>query len=140
MKYMKIFTLFLFIIGSIAGIYSQDSNWRIYVEHMAEEEGISETTIENIYEELLYLENNQMNLNSITRDQLEQFPLLSIEEINAIMGFLEKNRPLYTVYELRNVPRLDIKTVELILPFFYTGETDKTTAKLSLPGIAKKKD
>lgn len=138
MKYMKIFTLFLFIIGSIAGIYSQDSNWRIYVEHMAEEEGISETTIENIYEELLYLENNQMNLNSITRDQLEQFPLLSIEEINAIMGFLEKNRPLYTVYELRNVPRLDLKTVELILPFFYTGETDKTTAKLSLPGIAKK--
>ena len=74
--------------------------------------------VENLYEELAYLENNPLNLNSVERSQLERFPLLSPEEVERVMLFLERNRPLFTVYELRNVPGLDYKTVALILPFF----------------------
>lgn len=85
---------------------------------MAEEEEARTDAIENIYQELQYLEDNPMDLNSVVRDQLERFPLLSLEEMNSLMDFLERNRPIYTVYELRNVPRLDWKTVQLILPFF----------------------
>ena len=58
-----------------------------------------------------------MDLNRVSRDQLERFPLLSSEQVLSLLEFLEENRPLYTVYELRNVPRLDHRTVELILPF-----------------------
>src|SRR5690554_2955759 len=117
---------FLFIILGITAIHTlqaQETDWRVLVEQMAEEEEPRAGAIENFYEELLYLENNPMDLNSLSRDQLERFPLLSLEEVNSLMDFLEKNRPLYTVYELRNVPRLDYQTVALILPFFRVGET-----------------
>lgn len=113
----------LFFSLSCMVVSAQDSNWRTYVEQLAEEE-MSETTIENLFEELTYLENNPMNLNTVTREQLERFPLVSPDEATAIADFLDKNRPVYTVFELRNVPQLSYNTVELILPFFYVGEQE----------------
>lgn len=120
-----LYTLLLVLSFGFTGTaQAQAEDWRKFVEQLAEEE-LNETTIENIYEELLQLENNPMNLNTVTREQLENFPLLSMEESDAIFRFLEKNRPVYTVFELRNVPLIDIKTVEMILPFFHTGETER---------------
>lgn len=92
---------------------------------LAEEEQVNSVTIDNMYEELLYLENNPINLNEASKDQLERFPLLSAEEITSLIQFLEINRPLMTVYELRNVPYLNFKTIQLIIPFFYVGNADE---------------
>ncbi len=114
----------------------QPGDWRKLVEQLAEE-GMNEAAIENMYEELLQLENNPINLNTTTREQLENFPLLSMEDADAIFRFLEKNRPVYTLFELRNVPLLDIKTVEMILPFFYVGETEDKAARPQVSDILK---
>jgi hypothetical protein len=99
---------------------------------------MNEAAIDNIYEELLQLESNPMDLNSVTREQLERFPLLSLEEIDAIADFLEKNRPLYTVFELRNIPYLEHKSIERILPFFFAGVTDKGEMRPKVSGILGK--
>src|SRR5690606_8851973 len=96
---------------------AQTNDWRNYIEQMAEED-MDETSIENMFEELSFIEQNPFNLNVVTREELERFPLISANQANAISDFLEKNRPLYTVFELRNVYMLDFATVELILPFF----------------------
>ena len=106
-------------------IKAQTNDWRTHIEQLAEEEGVDEMSIENMFVELNMLELNPMNLNSVTRTELELLPLLSINQANAIADFLEKNRPIYTVFELRNVYMLDYNTVKLILPFFYVGEMDK---------------
>ena len=97
---------------------AQNADWRNYIEQLAEEEDVNANAMDNIYEELLYLESNPMNLNNITRKELEMLPLLSLEEVDLIITFLEKNRPVVTVYELRNVPNLNFKTIQLIIPFF----------------------
>ena len=96
---------------------AQPNDWRSHLEQLAEE-GLNSATIENMFQELTMLEGNPMNLNRVTLEQLERFPLVSNEQAAHIIEFLEKNRPLYTVFELRNVPYLDFNTVELILPFF----------------------
>lgn len=127
-------TSFIILSGSAAA--QQQDNWRKYLEQLAEEEK-SQTVIESMYEDLLLLENNPLNLNSVTREQLESLPMLSIEESDAICAFLEKNRPVYTVYELRNVPRLHFKTIEMILPFFFVGEMDQQESKLPISDIMK---
>lgn len=127
--------LFIFLLfGSFNGLDAQETDWRSYVEVFAEEEGMDEHTVENIYTELLYLESNPMDLNTVSYEQLERFPLLSTVEISSLLTFLSKNRPLYTVYELRNVPYLDFQTVERILPFFMVGEV-KNEGVPSSPGI-----
>src|SRR5690554_2435338 len=104
-----LFPLF-FILAST--LHAQETDWRMFVEQLAEEEESKGNAIENMYQELLYLENSPMNLNSVSRNELERFPLLSLEEINSLVNFLEKNRPIYTVYELRNV-RSEEHTSEL---------------------------
>ena len=104
-------------------LFAQDRTWREALEQLAEDEELDESAIDNMYEELSNLESNPLNLNTVSREQLERFPLLSFEQATSLADFLEKNRPLYSVYELRNVPRLDYNTIQLILPFFYVGET-----------------
>jgi hypothetical protein len=138
MKQLLIPILFFLFFGISNSIVAQDTSWRVFVEQLAEQEEMNETAIENMYEELLQLESNPMNLNRVTREQLERFPLLSMEEIAAITSFLEKNRPLYTVFELRNVPYLDIQTVERILPFFYAGVADKREAYVKTSEMLKR--
>ncbi len=117
--------LIIFLCTFSVAMQAQEREWRVLVEQMAEEEGARADAIENLYEELLYLERHPMDLNRVSRDQLERFPLLSSEQVLSLMEFLEENRPLYTVYELRNVPRLDHRTVELILPFFRVDEAEE---------------
>lgn len=105
--------------------YSQQRGWRDYIEQMAEEGEVSAEAIDNIFEDLLYMESNPINLNSVTRDELERIPLLSLNEAESIYQFLKKNRPVMTLYELRNIPNLDYATIQLILPFFYVGDWER---------------
>ena len=121
MNRLHSFAILFFLFGALSAIHTQTNDWRTYLEQLAEEE-MDEASLETMFEELSFREQNPMNLNSVTRDELERFPLLSFNQATAIADFLEKNRPIYTVFELRNVYMLDIATVELILPFFYVGE------------------
>ena len=116
--------IFFFIFGLSSIVYAQNESWREYVIQLAEEEEGSAIAVENMYEELLNLESNPLNLNTVTKEELEAMPLLSIEEINLIINFLKMNRPVMTVYELRNVRNLSYRTIQLIMPFFYVDERE----------------
>lgn len=106
MKYLIFICFFLILFFSGECLFAQETDWRTYLEQLAEEEEMNESLIENLYEELSLLENNPLNLNTVTRSQLEEFPLLSTEQATEMADFLEKNRPLATVFELRNIPLL----------------------------------
>ena len=126
------------LFGFMTDMVAQDANWRVFIEQLAEDEEMNRAAVDIMYQELLQLENNPMNLNRVTRAELERFPLLSMEEITAITTFLEKNRPIYTVFELRNVPHLDIQTVERILPFFYAEVTDRGEAEVKIAEMLRR--
>ena len=136
---IRSFSLGLIIVVSLfilPDLYAQSNDCRTHLEQLAEEE-MDEISIENMFEELSFKELNPMNLNAVTRDELEMFPLITTNQANAIADFLEKNRPVYTVFELRNVYMLDYATVELILPFFYVGEMEKKKEPFNLGEIIK---
>ena len=134
MKKLLPFLYFIGLLYPFGEVIAQHTGWLEYIEQMAEE-GMDEATIENIYQELLQLENNPFDLNRVTHDQLNQIPLLSLEEAIAIADFLEKNRPIFTVFELRNVPNLEFKTVERIISFFYVGDSKIQEQKIIGPEI-----
>ena len=75
---------------------AQTNDWRNYIEQMAEED-MDETTIENMFEELSFLEQNPFNLNVVTREELERFPLISANQANAISDFREEQTCVYCV-------------------------------------------
>lgn len=136
MKALTYILLFFCLSLFFESVRAQENDWREYLQQLSEEE-MSESSIENMYQELLTLEENPMNLNTVSREELNRFPLLSPFQANALADFLEKNRPIYTVYELRNVSPLDYNTVALILPFFYVGEQQKKEEKLAIANMLK---
>lgn len=116
-------------------IVAQLNDWRVYLEQMAEDMPDGES-VDNIYEELLFLEVNPMNLNTVTEEELMNFPLFSPEQALGVSDFLKKNRKVYSVYELRNVNALDYNIVERVLPFFIAGD-EEPERKLSLGEMVK---
>lgn len=123
------YMLILFCNFNVPSICAQTDVWKRLIESLSEE-GVDEAEIENMYQELLFIESNPINLNTVSSAELERFPLISHNQAVSLSQFLERNRPIYTVYELRNVPLFDYKTVELILPFFYVGELNKKNLSL----------
>ena len=122
--------LFITLLISCYKSYSQDVNavekWMEYIEELAEDAEENPESIEKLYDELSHLSENPFNLNHATSDQLQQIPFLSDIQIMNLLEYRQKQGEWVSIYELKNVPFLDMETIELILPFVYVGEIDKS--------------
>lgn len=72
---------------------------------------------ENIVEELSERIQQPINLNTATKEQLEQFPFLSDLQIENLLAYVYINGQLQTIYELQLVSEMDRETIRYLLPF-----------------------
>ena len=72
---------------------------------------------ENELEELSNRLQEPVNLNSATREQLEQFPFLSDIQIEHLLADIYIHGQMETIYELQLVEELDRQTIQYLLPF-----------------------
>ena len=110
-------------------IYSQEissvDKWEEYIEELFEDTEENPESLEKLYNDLSFLSENPINLNKATVEQLQQIPFLSEMQIINILDYQKKQREFVSIYELKNIPFLDMETIELILPFVFVGEIDK---------------
>ena len=122
--------LFITMLTNSYIAYSQEVNvvekWIEYIEELAEDAEENSESIEKLYDELSYLSENPLNLNIVTAERLKQIPFLSDQQIMNILEYRQKQGEFATIYELKNIRALDIETIDMILPFVYVGEIDKT--------------
>ncbi len=86
------------------------------LEPLAEKQLVQEDYSE-LLDDLVYLYENPLNLNSITKEELEEIPFLSDYQIENILFYVYNNGPLLTIYELNAVEGLPIETIKQIVPF-----------------------
>jgi hypothetical protein len=127
-------SLTLFLTCSPDILLGQTNDWRDYLQQLTEE-GMSSEQVETLFEELADMETNPLNLNDLTAEDLRRIPFLSEDQRQSMSDFLEKNRPVYSVYELRNVPLLDAATVQMMLPLFVAGEYTQKKERSSFRNI-----
>ena len=72
---------------------------------------------ENELEELSNRLQEPVNLNSATREQLEQFPFLSDIQIEHLLAYIYIHGQMKTIYELQLVEEMDKQTIQYLLPF-----------------------
>ena len=72
---------------------------------------------ENIIEELSERIQQPVNLNSATKEQLEQFPFLNDIQIENLLAYVYINGQMQTIYELQLVEEMDWETIHYLLPF-----------------------
>lgn len=72
---------------------------------------------EDELEELSRRLHEPVNLNTATKQQLEQFPFLSDIQIENLLAYVYIHGQMQTIYELQSVAEMDKRTIELLLPF-----------------------
>lgn len=85
---------------------------------------------ESIYEVLLQLFLNPIDINRASAEVLASSYLLDPIQISSLIAYRTKYGPLISLYELQAVPGFDLKTIEQILPFLIlgTGVSNQTQA------------
>jgi len=78
------------------------------------------------FEQLSSLADSKLNLNRLTREDLEQLPFLSAQQIEGIIAYIDRYKPLRTLNELMMVESLEPDTRQLLNCFVYVGEPELT--------------
>ena len=73
-----------------------------------------------------------VNLNTATKEQLEQLPFLSDIQIENLLAYVYIYGQMQTIYELQLVEEMDRRTIHYLLPFVCVQPVDK---KESLPRL-----
>lgn len=81
---------------------------------------------EDLYERLLLLYENPVNLNSASVDQLKGLYIMSDSQIDSLKNYINHNGKLLTVYELQLVPGFDYNTIEKLIPFVSVNSNELT--------------
>lgn len=107
------------------------------IEQLSTDEEEEGKSVENRLEELSGLRVHPLNINAITKKQLEQFPFLSDVQIENLLFYLYVTGGMQTIYELQLIEELDRQTIQYLLPFVYLGERIKQTSTPSLKNMLK---
>ena len=81
------------------------SLWEENLEELAEEADAS--TWEDELEELSHRLHEPLNLNTATREELEQFPFLTSLQVENIQAYLYIHGQMQSIYELQLVEEMD---------------------------------
>lgn len=66
---------------------------------------------EQVYENLMQLLSNPVDLNSVTADELRMLHMLTGQQINEFLNYREEQGALKSIYELQAIPSFDLETI-----------------------------
>ncbi|MDA0194727.1 MAG: helix-hairpin-helix domain-containing protein [Bacteroidetes bacterium] len=125
-----LFGLFLLIPSML---YGQFNDQEIDLESFAESLfQIQDDDINygDLYESLLMLYTNPINLNKASREDLESLYQLDNGQIETLINYIADNGPLISIYELQAVPGFDSNTIKGLAPFVTIEERPSDTRPL----------
>ncbi|MGL4293999.1 MAG: hypothetical protein ACRCSQ_10535 [Bacteroidales bacterium] len=115
--FVLFYLLFLFISLNSQTIHYQKEKWMDVLVDVVSDENY-EQNINIVIERLSEIINNPILLNICTKEQLEQIPFLSEQQIENLLYYLYVYGEMKTIHELRMVEGFDLATIELVSPFF----------------------
>ncbi|MBQ8502635.1 MAG: helix-hairpin-helix domain-containing protein [Bacteroides sp.] len=80
---------------------------------------------EDELEELSHLQEEPLNLNTATREQLKNFPFLSEEQIENLQAYIYLHGEMETLQELLLVEGMDRRAIEYLKPFVCVKKEEK---------------
>ena len=83
----------------------------------------ADANYEDLYEQLLMLYSNPIDLNEATAVDLRNTYILSEEQVQELLKWRQKSGKLLSIYELQSIKSFDQKTIYALLPFAVVNET-----------------
>ena len=100
------------------GVNAQEKQpWEQYLNEVMTVEDAESSSWERTYDLLCELEQSPLDINVVTREQLEELPFLSAQQIEEIMNYLYHYGPMKSVGELQMIRSLDYSRRQLLAYF-----------------------
>ncbi len=116
MKWVLFFLTMLFSVG----VSAQD-DWHDVLHQWLTAEDMEESYGEETMEQLEELAATPLNLNQTSREELEQLPFLSAQQVEGLVEYLDHYRPVRSLSELHMIKALDLLTCKLLRCFVTVG-------------------
>ena len=111
--------LLLFLAFHTLFSVAQTPDWQEDMQEWSTAEDMTDITNMELLEDLSV---NKLNLNQVTREQLEQLPFLSAQQVEAIMEYLYRYGPMRSLGELQMITQLDYQTRQQLTHYVRVGE------------------
>lgn len=136
-KMKKIFIALCVLACICVETVAQDRHsWEQYLEEIYTDEDMDSEWWEDCYDMLCEMENNPLNINTATREQLTRFPFLTAQQVMDIHEYIYKYGAMKSPGELLMIGSIDVNTKNLLSCFIYFGDEEKE--KPTLKDILKK--
>ena len=118
----------LFILDILSSLHlnvNAETEWEKWLDGIMLDGDTSEDTHEELYENLLELQRNGINVNSATREELLALPFLSEQQVMDILEYIHFHGALKSINELMSIESIDYSTRQLLQEFLYAGDKPK---------------
>ena len=97
---MRTGIILLFCIISLSSYAQEEHRWERLLGQVMTAEDMADEGWQQNYEMLCELEQNPININRTTREELEALPFLSAQQVEAIMEYLHRYGSMKSMAEL----------------------------------------
>jgi len=129
---MKRFVSFLLCMLPLLLNAQEEQDWEVAFQEWVTNMGVEDDYAPDMMEQLADLAANKLNINQVTREELEQLPFLTAQQVEEIMAYVYHYAPVRTLSELFMIESLDYETRRLLKHFVYVGDMP---AKKSWPTL-----
>jgi len=125
MKRLVIILMILLIAGRLYGQQSspQEIDLERFIERLFQIQA-DEIDYDDLYESLLQLYTNPLNINEATKEQLLSLYVLTPKQASEILSHIEENGEFISIYELQTINSLSLELINVLLPFITIKERD----------------
>lgn len=130
--------IILLIIGCLLSLTNvAQKDWREALRQWLNNEDMEESYGEETMELLEEMAGEPINLNQTSREELEQLPFLSAQQVEELVAYLDRYRPMRSLSELFMIEALDWHTRQLLTHFVTIGEEAPKSVWPKLSDISK---
>jgi hypothetical protein len=138
MNKIRLLLLWLLFFLPSAQVKAQSYSWDEFMEQYLNADENNEEQINTLYEELTEIHEHPFNINDITREELEQLPFMSADEVEELLAYLYSYGPIKSYGELDLVPKLEYDTRQFLRLFVYIGDAPAKRAVWSWSDAIRK--
>ena len=114
----------------VLGLQAQEQHcWEQYLNQVMNAEDMASEQWQENYDLLCELEQNPININKTTREELEQIPFLSTQQVEALEEYLYRYGSMKSLAELQMIKEIGPQVRKLLECFVYVGDEPKQKAR-----------
>ncbi len=137
-KMLKLLLIICFVaIYPVNNTNAQTLSWEDFLDRLSSDEESEYMNWEYLYDDLCELHDHPLNINTVTKEQLEQLPFLSAMQVENILAYVYSYGPMQTLGELQLVEEMDFETRQLLSLFVYAEGAGEKSRKLSLKNVLR---